>query len=193
MRYVLPFVLVAALVLSGCTVGRKTTTERTAVEQALLAQAAERAMDEIAVEGLVGQKFFIKDDHFEATDGKYVKAVVANKMIDSGMIAADTEEEADVLVYPAVANAAIDDKEVLLGSPPLPLAIPGLGALELPKAAFFSLDSQFGRHRSALYGKYRENDRTAFIVEPVGSETYYKRWTVLFFFSFRTTNLDYPF
>ena len=181
------------LAATACSTHSVTTTARTATEQALLSQAAEATVAELEVGDLRGKSFFVKPDHFEAFDGKYVLALLHRKLLAAGMLAADKEEEAQVLVYPAVANAAIDERAFMIGIPELPLAIPGVGALPLPELALFKREIQRGRNRMHVFGKHAESDALAFESPIVSKEKYFSRWKILFVISFRRTDLSEPF
>jgi hypothetical protein len=118
-----------ALPALGCFSSRVTTTARTAVEQALLSQSAESTLAALEIPAeLKGKSYFLVEDQFEATDGKWVIAQVHQKLLAAGLKAGG-KKTADLFVYPSVANAAIDDSGLFLGIPEIPVPIPNVGTI----------------------------------------------------------------
>jgi hypothetical protein len=176
----------------GCYTSRSTTTARTAVEQALLSQSAESTLAGLEIPAaLQGKSYFLVEDQFEATDGKWVVAQVHQKLLAAGLKAGG-KKTADVFVYPSVANAAIDDSRWFLGLPALPIPIPNVGAVTLPELALFKYDTQRGRNRMNVYGHHGSGE-LAFQTATGSTEKYFTRWTILLFIAFRTTDLAAPF
>ncbi len=184
--------LALAMGTVGCVTQRSTTTERTAVEQALLSQAAEASIPQIAFSDVDGKQYFVKQDLFEATDGKYLLAVLNKHLVELGGMPADSEEEAEVLIYPAVAHAAVDDTSFLIGFPEIPLVIPGIGSVTVPELALFGYALQKGHNRMFLNVEHADDARPPSSTETVSGHKFYTRWRILFLISFRTTDLDPP-
>jgi hypothetical protein len=187
--------LVPALVLLlvGCSTTRSTTTARTAIEQALLSQTAKRVVDEMDFSTLAGKSFVLKEDKFEAVDGKYVLAALQEHLLESNLKVATNEDDADVVLFPRVAAAGLDDTSSFIGIPSLPLFIPGAGGVTIPELALFKHQRQQGRNRMGLHGQHCKNGELAISVPEIAHQCYYSRWTILFLFSFRTTDLEKPF
>lgn len=184
--------LALAMGMAGCVTQRSSTTARTAVEQALLSQAAETSISEITLADVDGKRFHVKEDFFEATDGKYMLAVLNKRLARLGGMPADSEEEAELLIYPAVAHAAVDDTGILLGIPEIPLLIPGMGSVTIPELALFKYSSQKGHNRMFLNVEHADDSNPPSSTETVSAGRFYNRWTILFLISFRTTNLNPP-
>lgn len=185
--------MVLALLLIGCSTTRSTTTARTAIEQALLSQTAKRVVDEMDFSTLAGKSFVMKEDKFDATDGKYVLAALQEQLLESKLKVAAKDDDADVLIYPRVAAAAIDDTTSFVGVPSLPLIIPGAGGVTIPELALYKLQRQYGRNRMGVHGQYTKTGELAVSVPEIAKQSYYSRWTILFLISFRTTDLEKPF
>jgi hypothetical protein len=191
-RFILAMTMTSAL-LWGCATGRVTTTARTAVEEALLSQSAEQALDQLAVRNLQGRSFKIVTDDFEATDGKYILSYLSRRLLDLGLHPAPASQEADVLVHIGVANAAIDDSSWAIGIPELPLILPGVGGLTLPEVILLGRKIQWGRNRVNIYGTFARSGEKAFESALLHGEKHYTRWRVLFVLSFHFTDLAEPF
>lgn len=187
------FALIVLTPLSGCTMHRSTTTDRTAIEQALLSASAEEAISRL--ETPVGEErtVFIDRSDFESVDEGHVLAALSEHFIDSGFRLVSERAEADLVVQPRSLFGGIDENQLLVGIPELPIIVPGAGTLSIPELALFKRHTQRGRHGVASVAINRENGAMAFQQDPAFGDKYYKRWTILVFLSFRTTNLDRPF
>ena len=193
MRVVGLLVLAAALLGSaGCSKLRESTTPRTAVEQALLSQAAEATIGQFDFGELRGKSFAMDASDFEAIDSKYILGTLKQRLLESGLKEAKAEE-ADVIVYPRVANAGIDDSSFLLGVPELPIPVPGVGIVKMPEASLLAWKTQRGRNRMAVFAADARTGQLALATETVSSETHYRWITALFVLSFKSTDLSEPF
>jgi hypothetical protein len=192
MTRALAIALCLALPALGCYSTRTTTTARTAVEQALLSQSAESTLAELEIPvELRGKSYFLVEDQFEASDGKWVIAQVHQRLLAAGLKAGG-KKTADIFVYPSVGNAAIDEHRWLLGLPEVPIPIPNVGSIATPELALFKYDTQRGRNRMNVYGHHASGE-LAFQTATGSTEKYYSRWTLLLFIAFRTTDLTPPF
>jgi len=190
-KRLLVLIMTAGLV-SSCSM-RSTTTDRTAIEQALLSESAVRSVAQMDFKQHEGKSFFIKEDKFEAVDGKFVMGEVRNKLLEDGLRGAAKEEDADLLVWPRSGAHGIDDSKFLLGIPSIPIPIPTVGTLETPELALFKLERQRGRDRSAIVLEDRETGALAQETGAKSAQVHYDRWVILIFIGFRTTNLGRPF
>jgi len=184
---------VAVALATGCVTYKTTATARTAVEQALISQSAEATLDGMDLLPLAGRMFWIVSDDFEATDAKYTLSCLRRRLLEIGARAAASKDEAELLVYPAAANAAIDESSILIGLPAIPVVVPGVGAMTTPEMPLFRRVSQKGRNRMALFVENAWDGALAHSIAPVASERFYTSWTILFLFSYKTTDLCAPF
>lgn len=184
--------ITVALLIGGCEM-RKTTTGRTAIEEALLSESAVRTADQMDFSRLNGKSFFLKEDKFDATDGKFILGELRNKLLKDGLKAAAKEDDADVLVWPRSGAHGIDDSKFLLGFPSVPIPIPTVGTIQTPELAFFKLDRQRGRDRTSVDVEDRKTGALVLSAGPASAQCRYDRWVILILFGFRTTDLGYPF
>jgi hypothetical protein len=190
-RNLLLLPLIAAVVVTGCSM-RQTTTDRTAVEQALLSVAATRTLEKMDFSSLTGKTFFIKEDKFEAVDGKFVSGELRAHLLKQGLIAAEKEEDTDLLVWPRVASHGIDDSKFLIGLPPIPIPVPTVGVIETPEIAIFKLDRQRGRNRMGVHIEESETGKLALATNQVSAQSRYDRWVILILFGWTNSDLDVP-
>ena len=192
-KYASAMIMIAALAAgTGCMTNRSTATPRTAIEEALLSQAAETAIDQLNLRLFTGTYVIDKQD-FVAIDAEYFLGYLNKKLIDAGARPATSDEIPDIRIFPTVANGAIDENSTMIGVPEFPVSLPGAGAITIPEAALFKIDKQKGRYRLFLRGQRLDREPRAFSTDIVTGEKYYDRWTLLFVISFRTTDLGKPF
>lgn len=185
---------VAMLLIAGCATSKVTSTERTAVEMALLSQSAEDTLSKLD-DGTVlyYDRFWIDEEQFQTVDEEFILSTLKLFLLRKGMKAVDKAEDADVLVYPRAANAAMDESKSMIGIPSLPIVIPGAGSVETPEVALYKQHTQAGVNRMGLYGIDAKDRSLAFDFGTEASRKTYTRWTLLFFINFATTNLAYPY
>lgn len=191
--FAIVFLLLTLLPLTACTMHRSTTTERTAIEQALLSASAEEAISRLETPVGEDRSVFIDRADFQSVDQGHVLSALSEHFVDSGFRLVSDRERAQLVVQPRSLYGGIDENELLVGIPELPIIVPGAGTLSIPELALFKRHTQRGRHGLASVVVRRKNGAMAFQQDPAFGDKYYKRWTILMFFSFRTTNLDRPF
>lgn len=182
----------SALVLTSCQM-KSTSTARTAIEQALLSTAATRTVEQMDFKALNGKSFFIKEDKFEAVDGKFVMGEVRSRLLNDGLFAAAKEETADVLIWPRSAAHGIDESKFLLGIPAIPIPVPTVGTIQTPELALFKLDRQRGRDRTAIAVEDRTSGTLVADTGQLSSQCRYDRWVILVIFGWTSSNLGEPF
>lgn len=191
------YTLLALTGLAGLTAGcgtlKTTQTPRTALEQALLSEAAVRALKGFRVSGVEGKKFFLDTSQFKAVDQEIIVARLHETFLQAGMMRAGEAKDADIIIHPSVDYAGIDRATILWGLPPIPFPIPSVGTITTPELALFKRDSQYGRNKMAAYGVERESGRLAFSIPPSSGQAYYSRWTFLIAFGFKTSDMPEPY
>ena len=192
--FVLPILITCLAFLAGCTTTKTSTTARTAVEMALMSESAKRAIDELD-DGAVGpyQRFFIDENYFVATDQEYMLSALRRALLNKGLHSVESEEDADIIVQPRIAAAAIDENKGMLGVPSVPAALPGIGAIELPELALYKKFKQQAVNKMGVFAINADDRSLAFDWGEGSGEAYYTRYTVLFLITFRTTDLNEPY
>lgn len=177
----------------GCSTGKITTTERSAVEMALISESVSRTLTKLTGPTLYYQRAYIDDSELEAPDKTFIVSSLRLHLGKMGMHVVDDKDQADVIIHPRAAIAAMDDSSFLLGIPEIPIPIPGSGTVHLPEVAFFKRNKQIGVNRMGLYGIDAKDNSLAFDMGNAASTAYYTRWSLLIFISFRTTDLSAPY
>jgi hypothetical protein len=193
-RYARPAMAIAALALGvGCAPTRITTTSRTAIEQALLSEAARRSLAEQNFERLAGSSYTIDAAGFEGVDSKFALSYLNQELLEGGLRQAAKPEEADLIVYPRTAYAGIDDTTFAIGVPELPIPLPGVGTISTPELSIFKTIRQAGRSRIEAHAVRTSDGSLAFTIPERAGSSKFTRWTLLFILAWRTTDLGAPF
>ncbi|MBI1289767.1 hypothetical protein GC173_00790 [bacterium] len=184
--------LIAVATFAGCSTSRTTTTPRTAIEQALVSQSAEWALEKFEDPNMSGKTFTFDDSQFDAVDKAFSLSALRLQLLKFGLKEAKADE-AELIARPRSAVSSIDDSSFLIGIPELPIIIPGAGSVSIPEIALLGYNKQIGMNRMGMYAAERESGSLAHDFGISASRAHYVRWRVLFFISFRHTNLEEPY
>lgn len=132
------------LVVGACTSMRESRPERTATEELLITTAAERAARDMAMRLPDRGVVFVNAANFEGPDGGYAVAAIRDALLERGLHVVDKREQADLVIEVRAGALSIDDSEMLVGIPSLPMPLPLTEPLKLPKLALFGRDTAQG-------------------------------------------------
>ena len=205
----LTLVLILALSLFSCSATRITTTEHTAVEQALLTYSTRKAFSKIDFSELVNQRVFIEsvqlpsytpsfvtgeEENWHQISPNYLKLVFEKNLLEQGLFVLDKKEDADISLKLVFDIASIDDSDFVLGLPSVPVPVAAAGtSVQTPELSLFSSATQTGKVRFSIYGKENQTGRLVFLKKSEPTEKFYSRWSMLLIFGWRVTDLGRPF
>lgn len=186
--------LILAVNVAGCAMTRDTTTERTAIEVALLTKTADNAVNQLEIPRLDGQTYSITTDKYTAPEEDYIFTGIEKRLLLQGAARpVNEDEEPELDIQPRIDYAHIDDSKFLIGIPNIPVPIPGAGNFETPEIVLFGRNTQRGRSSVQVYAVENATGEIAFSADSKFDNRHYSRWRLLLFFGFRTTNLGKPF
>lgn len=197
-KWITPLLLVLAATLCACTTTTTSTTPRTAVEIALLTEAAEATIAQVDPDLLYYyERFLIDTAEFDAYEKSYIINALRRRFLEHGMHVVNERSQADLIIYPRSGVSALDESRVFIGIPAIPLPIPSVdgagGFASTPEIALYKKDTQISRSRLGLYGIDRQSGTMAFDLGILASQRYYTRWTFFGLIGFRTTDLGPPY
>jgi len=138
------WMLLAAVAVSGliqgCSTNRMTNTSRSAVEQMLVSNAVDQALDKVDFRPFSGHTVFLDPTYVDCTDKSYVISSVRHRIMQSGALLVDKREDAEVAVELRTGTVGTDTAESFIGVPELTL--PGLVAL--PEIRLLTRSNQTG-------------------------------------------------
>lgn len=203
--------LLLSSVLGGCALTQEVSkTPRSAIEQLLLSQAVERALESlevplpegesvrVEVSGLQSDRAHLHLDEQDETFGvidspswdlAFVRDLVVGRLGELGYRVRKRDEEATYLVRVLVRAMGTNQGKTFFGIPPIQsLIIP----FALPQLTLYQEQDQLAHVR--LHLELFETTTGRFIRSTpwmIGN-TYYNQYTVFFFFTFRTTDVISP-
>lgn len=197
---VLSFII---FILSGCAATRLTTSEKTAVEQALLSQSIERNLQNIKIPKGLNRLVYIDskalrsipcgDKSCFSVDTTLAYNFIIQKLLKSGYRITKDSTLAELFIHPRIEFVGIDDSDSLLGFPSIPIPLPGVGTIQTPEVSLFGSKKQHGRAKFNILATDAKEGSLVFSETARSKDTYYNRWNAFFVFDWRTTNLGKPF
>lgn len=184
--------------MCSCGVSRMSTTDKSAVERALIVESLEGAIKTVDVSALSGKRFSIKPVDQLSLGPRVeigvamLEGLVRKHLLAAGAIVAGKDEQPDVIVEPLLHYAQLDENKMVLGLPAFPVPVAG-SILKTPEVALLGVDQQYGRSKVSLVLTDTESGTQVDQGDSPVSERVYDRWTVLIFFGWRNTDLPSPF
>lgn len=205
-----PLLLLLAL-LSACALPQEVTkTPRSAIEQLLLTQAVERALETLTVplpegetvrlevSGLQTDRAHLhmdqEDDSFGIIDSPswdltFIRDAVGGRLGELGYRVRKRDEDAAYLVRIMVQALGTNQGKTFFGIPPVQsIIIP----FALPALTLYQVLDQVAHVRMHLEIFETATGRFVRATPWMTGDTYYNQYTVFFFFTFRTTDLIDP-
>lgn len=136
------WLFVACLVLilvTGCTTVKQTDTSRTGLEQLLISNAVDQALDKFNFSSFAGKAVHLNDKLLTCTDKDYIIGSARHRVLKSGARLVDKPEEADVVCELRTGGVGTDRRETMLGIPKI--AIYGFST---PQLSFWERNTQKG-------------------------------------------------
>ncbi len=207
----LPPLFLLLSMLSGCALPQEVTkTPRSAIEQLLLTQAVDRALEELTaplpdgeairveVSGLQTDRAHLhldeQDESFGVIDSPswdltFVRDAVGGRLGELGYRVRKREEDAAYLVRVMVQSMGTNQGKTFFGIPPIQsIIIP----FALPALTLYQVLDQVAYVRFHLDIFEIPSGRFVRATPWMSGTTYYNQYTILFFFTFRTTDLIDP-
>lgn len=132
----------------GCTSAKMTHTARTGVEQLLVSNAVDQALDKTDFAKFSGQNVFLEEKYLDCVDKQYVIGSIRHRTLMSGANLVAKAEDADVVLEPRSGSVGTDSKDTFVGMPAL--QIPGPLPISIPEIRLFSKTTQFGTAKIGL-------------------------------------------
>ena len=183
--------LILVSIITACTSQYTTKTKRAASEQLVLSTSVDKALDELNVLKLSGQKVYLDVQHFDVQDDKgYIISSFKRELIMDGVKLVNKAEDADVIFIISCGTYANDYDELLLGIPELPVPIPFTGSVIVtPEMAFFKKSSLRGVVRLEAFAHDAKTKQLIYASKPLSATSYYNKWVMFFLISFKTTDV----
>lgn len=186
---------ILALVLAACALGACTTVlesspQRTATEELLISTAVDRAIAQVNLKIPEGTKVFVNADQLDGSDGKYAAGEMKDRLLRNGAHLVDDKGKADAVVEIRAGAMSIDEKQTLVGIDTFDAPLPFTGqAAKIPQIALFKDRVRQGVAKIAAFGYSTSDGKLIDIMGPQFGYSHQYERTILFFFTWRSTDL----
>ena len=175
----------ALILVAGCTSIRMTQTPRSILEQQLEVQALERAVTQLPIEQLKGKSVSLELFGLNKDDLPFAEELVHVWLVKQGVYVAQDQEAIDLRLKVFVKVLAVDQAEVLLGTPEFMFF-----GIPIPAIAFYRHLLNRGRVDLKMY-IFDQKSATLVDELPVSlGKAKYDRFTILFIISWTSTDID---
>ena len=178
-----------AVAVTGCTAVRKTSPQRTAIEQLLISRAADRAAERLTVGLRPGTKVYLNADTFEALDEPYALGAIRSRILESGAQLVGIQSDAEVVIDARAGALSIDESETLVGIPSINVPIPLTGPLQTPEIALFKRQMERGVAKFAITAYDSKTGRLVASSGPVYGFSHRQKFVVLLFLSWTSDDI----
>lgn len=134
------------LSLVGCTSTKSSSTARTGVEQLLISNSVDQALDKVDFQAFNGQKVLVDEKYIDCVDKPYVVGSVRHRVARAGGRLVAKPEEADIVVEIRSGGVGTDTSDAFVGLPEI--ALPGM--VTLPEVRLVQRLHQSGTAKIAL-------------------------------------------
>lgn len=133
------------LLAAGCTTVKSSDTSRTGLEQLLISNAVDQALDRFNYGAFSGAAVHLNDKLLTCSDKEYIIGSVRHRMLKAGARLVDKPEEADMVCEIRSGGVGTDRRETMIGIPKI--AIYGFST---PQVAFWERNTQKGTAKIGL-------------------------------------------
>ena len=127
---------------AGCTTTRTTDTARTGMEQLLISNAVDQALDKYDFQALQGKSVFIDEKYLDSVDKGYLLSSIRERVLYNGGRIAPKAEDSDVTLEIRSGSVGTDNLETFVGIPNM--SVPGIVPIEIPEVKLWNRTSQMG-------------------------------------------------
>jgi len=140
--------LLLATATFGCTTTRHTDTSRTGLEQLLVSNAVDQALDRYTFEHLRGRAVYLEEEYLECVDRNYVLGSIRQRVLAGGGRLVEDRDQAEVILEARSGGIGTDRKDLVIGIPSF--AIPTPQPITLPELPIVTQSRQVGTAKIGL-------------------------------------------
>lgn len=170
-----------AFLFCSCTTPWVTNTQRSAVEQYLVATAIERGIECANFKRYSGKKAFMDYEYFSPqTDKAYTQGVLEMQLSKANIVITKERKEADIIVQPLCGVLGTNYDKFFIGTPQVPIPLPDTSlSFAIPEIPIFS------KYTRNAYGRFSINVFDAQSRKPlecfakINSSAAYENWIIM--------------
>lgn len=173
------FCLVASffILLSGCASMKESDTARTGVEQLLISQATDHALDKVDLRPISGARVFVDTQYLDCVDKNYVIVSLHQRLMALDCTLSEKREDCDVVLEIASGAVGTDRHELFVGIPEVPLPPPS--PIALPKLAIFNRAKAMGTAKFRVVAFDAKSHRAVINPDVALARSDYRHWSVI--------------
>lgn len=142
---------IACLLLAsgGCTSNRTSDTARTGLEQILISNAVDQALDRLELPPVENRKVFLETQFLEAAvDKGYLIGSLRRRLLTNGAILIEKKEDSELTIEVCSGCVGTDTTSSFFGLPGM--AVPGPMPIQVPEVRFYERGAQYGTAKISL-------------------------------------------
>jgi len=184
--------VVLAFVATGCIDPRITNTGRSAVEQNLISQAVERAVDNMSFSAYAGKNAVLDLAKLAPQcDKDYVTAVIETHLALSGVKVVEKADDAQIKIRFVCGVLATDNTTLNIGTPAIPVPLPNTNInFGIPELSVFRRVARTANCRMSAIISDAKTGQTIDAYRGVQSRTFYNYWIALMIFPYVLRDVD---
>jgi len=169
--------LLAVCACIGCATTKSSDTARTGIEQLLISNATDQALDKVNFAQVQGAKVYVETKYLDCVDKNYIIVALHQRLTRNGCTLVDKPEDSQVTLELASGGVGTDRQEFFVGIPEIPLPPPS--PISVPKMGLFTRTSAMGTAKLSILA-YDTKTRAP-VVDAGNSmaRSDYRQWAVL--------------
>lgn len=149
MLRLLLLLVVMSFGFTGCTTNRTSDTARTGLEQILISNAVDQALDRIEMPQVTERKVFLDTQYLEsAVDKGYLIGSLRRRLLNGGAILTEKKEDSELTIEVCSGCIGTDTTSSFFGLPGM--AVPGPMPIQVPEVRLYERGAQYGTAKISL-------------------------------------------
>ncbi|HEU6448065.1 MAG TPA: DUF6655 family protein [Verrucomicrobiae bacterium] len=183
------FLLLIALMLTGCSTSEMTNPARSVTEQLLLSTAMDRALTNDVFSFAANKKVFLDDTYFKSYDSEYMMGDIRDALSSAGALMVDDATNADIIVQPRSGGLSIDSSQSIFGIPKTEMPMPLSGGIALPEIALAKSGTQHSIAKIRMLAYAEKSREHVYSSGPLVGKAYNKYHKILWVISWTSTDI----
>ena len=181
-----------AFLATGCIEPRITNTGRSAVEQNLISQAVERAVDTMSFSEYAGQNAVLDLGKLSPQcDKDYVTAVIETHLALSGVKVVEKADDAQIKIRFVCGVLATDNTTLNIGTPAIPVPLPNTNInFGIPELSIFKRVARTANCRMSAIVYDAKTGNILNSYRGVQARTFYNYWVAFMIFPYVLRDVD---
>jgi hypothetical protein len=161
----------------GCATTKNSDTARTGIEQLLISNATDQALDKVNYEPIRNAKVFVETKYLDCTDKNYIIVALHQRLLRNGSTLVDKPEDAQVILEIGSGGVGTDRQEFFVGVPAIPLPPPS--PIALPRMELFTRTKAMGTAKLTIVAYDAKTRQPVVDSGQTLARSDYRQWNML--------------